>query len=257
MDVNNEYEFIELDDMCRIRGFDEDVVFLMNNNIEKCMKDIQAGDILYNNIIVTAKITITSFTAKMYMLDNLIISGDYYVKYNDTWIKIDSHPESVPLLEYKKDFLYGINTSNKKIFIKNLEFCDWDQIYDETLKITCEYANNVGKITNPQQFMILNIHKYLDMGFFDNIEIYLKSNTTKNIVDIEIGDELFIGGLVYGKVEIESLLLENSMKYLGSINSTGSNKFYHLLVTNQNFWINGNMIGDYNHAINYLSKTYS
>ena len=257
MGSNYEYEYIELDDMCRIRGFDENVLLLMKNNLKKSIKDIEAGDILYNNVIVTAKITITSFRAKMYLLDHLIISGNYLIKYNDNWITIDKHPESIPLLEYEKDFLYGINTSNKKIFINNLELCDWDQLYDETLKLVCEYANNLGQITHPQQSMNLNIHKYLDIGFFKNIEIYLKSNTSKNIVDLEIGEELFIGGLIYGKVEIETLLLENSLKYLGSINIMGQNKIYNLLVTNHFFWIDGNIVGDYNHAINYLSKTYS
>lgn len=251
-----EYEYIELDDMCRIRGFDEDVVFLMNDNTEKTIKDIQAGDILYNNVIVTSKIILTSFRAKIYQLDKLIVSGNYYINYNDKWITIDNHPESVELQEYKKDFLYGINTSNKKIFINNLLLCDWDHIYDETLKIVSDYANSFALIQNPQHFTNLNIHRYLDMGFTKNIEIYLKSNTSKNILDLEIGEELFIGGLIYGKVEIETLLLENSIKYLGSINSSGSNKIYHLLVTDHFFWIDGNIVGDYNHAINYLSKTY-
>jgi hypothetical protein len=68
-----EYQYIELDDMCRIRGFDEDTLFLMKNNTEKCIKDIQSGDILYNNVIVTAKIVITSFTAKMYISGFLMI----------------------------------------------------------------------------------------------------------------------------------------------------------------------------------------
>lgn len=259
MDTNHEYEYeyIELNDMCRIRGFDEDVLFLMNDHTKKSIKDIEPGDILYNNVIVTSTIIVTSFRAKLYQLDKLIISGNYYIKYNDEWITIDNHPESVHLVEYKKDTLYGINTSNKKIFIDNLELCDWDHIYDNTLKIVCDYANNVGQITNPKQFMILNIHKYLDIGFFDDTEIYLKNNTVKNIVDVEIGDELFIGGLIYGKVQIENCLLENSMKYLGAIYSITSNKIYHLLVTDQTFWVHGKIIGDYNHAINFLSKTYS
>lgn len=260
-DNDYEYEYIELDDMCRIRGFDEDVVFLMNNNTEKPIKDIQAGDILYNNVIVTAKIVITSYTAKLYQVGDLVITGNYYMKYNSNWITIENHPESVPLEEYKKSFLYGINTSNKKIFIDNFELCDWDHIYDETLKIACDYSNKLGEIINPKKFMTLNIHKYLDIGFFGDTEIYLKTNTTKTIIDVEIGDELFIGGLIYGKVEIETLLLENSMKYLGTINSASlnniSNKIYHLLVTHQFFWIDGNIVGDYNHAVNYLSKTYS
>lgn len=257
MDPNDNYEYIELDDMCRIRGFDENVLLLMNNNVKKCIKDIEAGDILYNNVIVTAKIIITSFSANMYLLDNLIISGAYFIKYNDKWITIDKHPESIPLLEYGKNFLYGINTSNKKIFINNLELCDWDQIYDETLKIVSQYANTFGLVRNPQKFMYLNIHKYLDIGFLGDIEVYLKTDIVKTIVDAEIGDELFIGGLIYGKVEIESLLLENSMKYLGTMNVRGENKIYHLLVTNHFFLIDGNVIGDYNHAINFLSKTYS
>lgn len=257
MDSNDDYEYIELDDMCRIRGFDEDVVFLMKDNTEKKIKDIEAGDILHNNIIVTAKIVITSYTVKMYMLDNIIISGDYYINYNDTWITIDNHPKSILIDDYKKPFLYGINTSNKKIFIDNLELCDWDNVYGDTLELVNQYANNIGKITQSKQFMRLNIHKYLDIGFFGDIEVYLKSDITKTIVDVEIGDELFIGGLIYGKVEIESLLLENSMKYLGSIISTASKKRYHLLVTNQNFGVYGRIVGDYNHAINYLSKTYS
>lgn len=256
MDHNDEYEYVELDDMCRIRGFDEDVIFLMNDNTQKYIKDIQPGDILYNNVIVTSKIVVTSFTAKIYRLDKLVVSGSYHIKYNDEWITIDNHPKSCQILEYNKNFLYGINTSNKKIFIDDLELCDWDHIYGDTLELVSQYANTIGEITNPQKYMKLNIHKYLDIGFFKDIEVYLKSNITKNIADVEIGDELFIGGLIYGKVEIETLLLENSMKYLGTMNITRENKIHHLLVTDHFFLINGNIVGDYNHPINYISKTY-
>lgn len=239
---------------CRIRGLDQHTIIQMKNNIGKYIKDIEPGDILHNNVIVTSKIIVTSLTAKMYRMGSIIISGNYCVKHEDKWITIDRHPESEALETYTSDLLYGLNTSNKKLVFDDLELCDWDHIYNDLLRIVLHTANTFGNISNPQNSMLLNIHKYMDIGFIDKTEIYLSSREPKYIVDIEIGDELYIGGFVYGKVEIDTLLLGNSIKYLGNEEPDKTKKVFHLLVTEQKFWLDGHIIGDYNHAIGYVVK---
>lgn len=245
---------MEFSENCRIRGLEQHTIIQMKNNKGKYIKDIEPGEILYNNVIVTSKIIVTSFHVKMYRLHNIIISGNYHVKYGDTWTTIDNHPDSEALEDYTIDLLYGLNTSNKKIILENTELCDWDNLYNGLLRMVLHTANIFGDITHPQNSMYLNIHKYLDIGLIDKTEIYLSSGEPKYVVDIEIGDELYIGGIVYGKVEIDTLLLENSIKYLGNGSSETVKKVFHLLVSEQKFWLNGKIVGDYNHAINFLTK---
>ena len=82
------------------------------------------------------------------------------------------------------------------------------------------------------------IDELLFVGFNGEIEIDLV-NLKKRIDEIEIGDKISNGGIVYGIVELYK-------------NNLGDNKMYHLLVSNSMFKINGKKYMDYNDRIDSI-----
>jgi hypothetical protein len=229
----------------KLRCFDKNTLLTMKDRSYKKIIDIQPGDRLENNIMVTAKIKLDASKLKMFMINNVIVSESHVVKYGDKWIHVKYHPEAVELdiKMYKEPYLYCLNTSSKEIIINDIVFTDWDEIYEKSLdKVIHHIPQNI--FFGNKSVQKENIHKYLDKGFDFNTNIYLFNNTKKSIKDINIGDVLSTGGIVYGIVEIEknSILGNNNIEH----------KLYHLLVSNKCFEIDGKIIRDYNDIIDSI-----
>jgi hypothetical protein len=112
---------------------------------------------------------------------------------------------------------------------------DWDDLHDVRL----EKVQN--KINSRNLF---DIHRKLDIGFSSDFVVELISEN-KNICDVNIGDKLKTGGIVYGLVEIDGsdLMLYDKLY---------DDKIYNLLSTNKKFSSNGKVINDYNHIIDSI-----
>jgi len=221
----------------RLRCFDEHTMIQLENTDKIYIKNINIGDKLLNGSYVTAKIKVTSENLKIFKLDNIIVSESHLVNYKNKWIRIHEHPDAKQI-NYDKNYLYCLNTSNKLIELDGHIFSDWDEIVDDKFNIL---KNKNNKIQNLE-----NIHEFLDDGFHENTIIKLdKSN--KKIKEINIGDILENGSIVYGIVEVENKKLR---KYM---NKNIYNKLYHLLTTNGFFTIlqkiNSVDIKDYNNLI--------
>ena len=179
--------------------FDEDTIIFLNDGTTKKISEIVTGDILKNNNKVKATLKLDSKNELMFNLCNIVVSGTHIVKYKNKWINVSEHPLSKKIVNYKKPYLYCINTENKTININDLVFCDWDEIYGNFIGcVLGKKLFNGKKIKN-----LKDINKYLDCGFSDNTKIVLKNEKTKCIKDIEIGDVLYNGEIVYGLVKIE------------------------------------------------------
>jgi hypothetical protein len=221
----------------RLRCFDEHTMIQLENKDKIYIKNINIGDKLLNGTYVTAKIKVTSENLKIFKLYNIIVSESHLVNYNNKWIRIDQHPEAKQI-SYDKNYLYCLNTSNKVIELDGHIFSDWDEIVDDKFNILKDKNNEIQNLEN--------IHEFLDDGFDENTIIKLnKSN--KKIKEINIGDILENGSIVYGIVEVENKKLR---KYM---NKNIYNKLYHLLTTNGFFTILQKIdsvdIKDYNNLI--------
>ena len=184
--------------------FDKNTKLIMSNGSSKCIIDIQVGDKLTNDDIITEKFTLCAKNVDMYKLtEGEIISETHYIKYNNNWIQIKDYPHCEKINNYNEPFIYCINTSSKRILIGNNEYLDWDDIIDTTI--------------NKKQ------HCYNE-----NTVISLFNGTQKIIKDIKIGDILSHGEKVFGLVES----LDESNK------SNKSNKLYHLMTDKKSFYIN-------------------
>jgi hypothetical protein len=232
----------------KLRCFDKNTLLEMNNGTYKKIIDIKSGDLLANNVTVTAKIKIDASDLRMFLLNNIIISESHIVKYQDQWIAVRDHPlaKELPKNIYNEPFLYCLNTSSKEIVINNMIFTDWDEIYDDTLlKVIDAIPQNL--FINDTKIKKANIHKYLDEGFESDTYIYLFDGSKNHIKDVSIGDKLSTKGIVYGIVEIEN----KKETILGNIKEN-ENVLYHLLISNQLFETDEKIIRDYNDKIDFI-----
>jgi hypothetical protein len=238
----------------KLKCFDKNTIILMNDGTERKIIDINVGDILSNNNIVTAKIKVETEGSQMFLLNNVLVSDSHIVKYNDDWIPVHKHPHAIKQESYKEPFLYCLNTTNKIININNISFTDWDEVYGEKLY----------KLMNSVNRPIKELHKYIDCGFSPKTTVTLRNGINKNICDIKINDVLDNGATVYGIVEIDGKDLIEQCNY-----NLGNNSFvegfipflqnkipikkypilYHLLTDKKVFKISNIIIPDYNNAI--------
>jgi hypothetical protein len=225
----------------KIKCFDKDTLITMNDGTQKKIIDIETGDILSNNNIVTAKIKVSTEGSDIYKLDNILVSDSHIVKYNNNWIPVSNHPNAIKVNSYNEPFLYCLNTTNKIIKINNEIFTDWDEIYEDSLERVLN--NTLIPIKTCK-----DIHKYLDIGFIESTKIKLADGHYKEINKIAIDDVLENGEIVYGVVEIDSSdIAENVLYNLGK--NTSNQKLYHLLTDKKSFKLGNVVIADYNDAI--------
>jgi hypothetical protein len=273
-----------------LKCFDKNTHILMNDSHSRKIKDIQVGDILANNNMVTGKIMVETKGSIMYELDDIFVSDSHIVKYCDKWIPVSKHPNARKCSFYQEPYLYCLNTTNKTITINGYLFSDWDEINDEDII-------NIQKNTNHMFNEKNDIHKCLDGGFVGHTEIKLNDGIVKGIKDICVGDILENNTTVYGIVEIDGRsldsqytyilgnkiveggpnlticdkninvsstlnLIENYDNYLDNqINSKKptskiENKLYHLLTNKKTFYVHNIRFYDYNASIDlFLDKS--
>jgi hypothetical protein len=273
-----------------LKCFDKNTHILMNDSHSRKINDIQVGDILANNNMVTGKIMVETKGSIMYELDDIFVSDSHIVKYGDKWIPVSKHPNAKKCTFYQEPYLYCLNTTNKTIVINGYIFSDWDEINDEDII-------NIQKNTNHMFNEKNDIHKCLDGGFVGHTEIKLNDGIVKQIKDIRVGDILENNTSVYGIVEIDGRslngqyifnlgnkiveggpnlticdkninvtstlnLIENYDSYLDNqINckkplSKIENKLYHLLTNKKTFYVNNIRFYDYNASIDlFLDKS--
>jgi hypothetical protein len=256
--------------------FHEDTKLKMNNGTIKSIKNIKVGDKLDNNNIVTAKFLVVQNNNVLYDLNNVLVTGDHSVLYNNTWIKVKEHPNASPTNIYSSP-LQCLNTSTKKIVINNIVFSDWDELDDSEIN---EIQNRCSRYMK-NGFSLFNIHKYLDGGFHCDTSVEMLNGDSIPIKDVKIDDILRFGERVLGIVKIDasdlhlkkySLNIYNN-KYnnfiiggpnlqlcdsdLGMIStldmdnklydSVSNEKYiYHLITDKKTFFINGIKFLDYN-----------
>ena len=205
-----------------LKCFDKNTKITMNNETCKTISELQVGEKVDGNHLITAKIVVETKGSVMYNLNDVIVSDSHFVKYDNKWVRVDEHPLAVKIEQYNEPFLYCINTENKIIEINGNIFTDWDEIYDEELeKIKNVKIKNVmfnfNKTLNySMDDLIVNnldIHKYLDGGFEKNTEVRMKNGVTKNINNVSIGDVLENGERVYGCVEIDGANVVEEASY--------------------------------------------
>jgi hypothetical protein len=217
----------------KLRCFDKNTTFILNDLSTKQIEELRPGDILQNNVTIMSTIKVTSSDLQMYNLNGIIVSESHIVNYNESWIQVSEHPEARLIDNYTEPYLYCLNTSTKTILLNGHTFTDWDEIYGDKLLTVLQY-----KSINATE----NINPMLDKGLHKNTIINLL-HSKKSISQINVGDILSTGGIVYGIVELNK-------PNLGIIKD--KEKLYNLLISNNYFKSGSKMYHDYNYNIDSI-----
>ena len=196
--------------------FDKNTNIKMNDGSFKPISEIEVGEKLANDILVTAKMKLDAKGSIMYNLNGTIVSGTHTIKHGDIWMPVSKYPHKILVEKYEEPYLYCLNTETKRLHINDFIFVDWDELTEDDIKQLLHTESGVrpkGSTFNST----LDIHKYLDGGFIENTIITLLDGSKREIKDIQIGDVLDGGTKVYGLVEIEGKCLHELCEYnLGS-----------------------------------------
>jgi hypothetical protein len=193
--------------------FDQDTLIIMNDGTTKKISQINAGDKLKYDIEVTSVLK-TLNNSSMYKLYGVIVSACHIVYHRGRWIQVMDHPYSVIIPNYNKPHLYCLNTTIKKIFINDIIFADWDDLYEIDAYVLVNEFIKI-KIVNDIHYKNkeIDIHKYLDSGFSGNTNIKLLNGCIKQLKDIIIGDVLENGEEVLGLVVMNGKNIYNQYEY--------------------------------------------
>jgi len=186
---------------------------------EKKIINICVGDELIDGSVVTATFKLSNEGETIYNFNNIIVTGTHTVYHPIRgWILISEHEDSKKIEHYDDPFCYCINTSSKRIYIKNYSFLDWDDIkYTDFL--------NLKKQTGIKKMSDISS---LDVGFSPAILLDLQYGK-KKISDIVVGD-----------------ILKNGEKVLGIVKTLGK---FHLITNCKSFNLNNRTIPDYNNIL--------
>jgi hypothetical protein len=96
--------------------------------VTKPIYKIKVGDVLADGSMVTAKLKLARGDSVMYLLNGVMVTGTHVVKYKHTWIPVSTHPQSVSVLNYKRDTIYCINTTSGVIKMSYDVYTDWNEM---------------------------------------------------------------------------------------------------------------------------------
>ena len=168
--------------------FDKNTMIETKNGKKK-ISDIKIIDVLQNGRNITGLFKVKYNKNEIYKIDDIYVTAEHPIYYNNKWIRVDEHADSKLIKNYNEEYLYCINTSNKIIKIGNHMFQDWDELDNNDIK-------KLNKLTGIKNS--LEINSQLEHGFHKDTLIELNNGEIKNIIDIKIGDVLKDKNKVYG-----------------------------------------------------------
>lgn len=192
----------------KLKCFDKNTLLTMKNMTLKTIEEVQVGDVLDGDNIITAKVKVCTEGSTMYTLNNVIVSNSHSVKYGEKWICVEKHPDAIKIAndDYKEPYLYCLNTSSKMIVINNTCFSDWDTLFEHEIDF---FKNLIERKYCIPHFSTYDIHRHFDGGFVGTTKIILHDGQVKPIQEIKVGDLLEQGEKVYGLVEVKNDIVNN------------------------------------------------
>ena len=164
--------------------FHEDTLLQTKRGLKK-IKDLKIDDKLKLNnnfITITGLMKLNGDNEEYYELDGILVTKYHPVLYKNRWIYPFNHPNAFKT-DIKSEFVYNINTKEKRFQIKDHIFIDWDEVYNE------------------------NIIRYHNVDYFTswlnfNTMIKMNDGTFKKIKNININDILHNNNKVIGKINL-------------------------------------------------------
>ena len=167
------------------------------------MKDLELGERLYDDNVVTSIMKSTSKGTVFYKIRNVIVSGGHPVlEDNRGWVIASCHTESRRIEDWTEPYIYCIGTLQKTICIQDLVFTDWDEIDDEDMYALTHHPELTPSL--PPTFTRSDIHAYLDTGLHPHTPIRLRSGDLVNMQSLVVGDILWYGETVESMIRVKT-----------------------------------------------------
>ena len=167
------------------------------------IQNLKYGDILFNDAKVTATAKHLYTDQNIYKVNDIIITENHGVIYENKIIPAYYYPNAKIQKEYKYTYLYCFSTDTKRLVINDITFCDWDEVSDKEIN----YLASIGKINKKIQHSF--IHQQFDSGFIPSTMIELNNGKNIKIEDLKIGDilknEISVLGII--KIDIDNVKL--------------------------------------------------
>jgi len=178
--------------------FDKNTLIQLKNEKQVCIKDINIGDLLFDNSRVTGKMVSLAKNIPMSTLNGVIVSSSHHIYHNKLgWIHVEQHPDSVLIEKYEEKHIYCLNTDSKTIRINKMIFSDWDELDDIDLE---KLGKNCSDL--PESFNNKDINKFIDNGLVGSTIIKLAADQVE-ICELAPGDILDTGEIVTSIIVIQ------------------------------------------------------
>ena len=183
--------------------FSPDTTVTLNSGYKRVLNDIKVGDVLSKNNIVLAKIDADYELENIYSLYGVEVTGSHLIRYNDKWIRVREHPDSVSI-PYKLNKVVCLVTKQGTIEVNNITFKDYLEttnitVTRDTDKMIEDYLNNTtdSEFTKSSDILV---------GIPRSSVIY--NNDVTGVVDID--SSLLTMYMIDGQlVSSNALVLEN------------------------------------------------
>jgi hypothetical protein len=212
--------------------FHEDTPIKLKDGSVKNIKDISIGDELeYNNIVIGKQIFLNN--QRMYLYNDIIVSGSHLVNENGKWIRVDES-FNASLTNIIPEKVYSLTTLNKTIHIYNTIFKDYSESDNKYInmninKIILEHLNN-NNVRNFNPYP----SKLIEHGFGNNSILCMSNGLIKSIKDVKLYDK--IEGIGYQNEVIG--IIELDPKYFDIYCNNGIYVSSNIKVLENNIWIN-------------------
>ena len=173
------------------------------------IRNIHVGDTLSNGGKVTSCFNLSCTKEKMYDINGVLVTGKHRI--DDPiygCIPVKDHPKSKLLKDYRSASLFCINTTTKRIPVRNMIFFDYDELDDMDLATLRHMIEEL-----PNERGSTYIHKFLEPGLLADTKIELEDGRSVKISDIQINDQLRFGERVLGIVKINGYSVASTKIY--------------------------------------------
>ena len=172
----------------RFLCFDPYVNVTMNDGSMLPMISLRPGDLVKDGTRVLSIIEFDGNDTQMVSLQDVRVSGNHKVLYNEKWIRAEDHPDAVKTASMSR--IMCLNTDTHLIPTPGYLFKDYEETEDTDLfyKRVAEYYNS----SEPDRSV------YKVTGFHRHTQVVTDTADVKYIKDVNIGDRLLGGQHVIG-----------------------------------------------------------
>lgn len=188
--------------------FDLGTLIHIKNKGNVRIENICIGDKLMDGGAVTSLIQTTDNNEEMYELYGIRVTGNHRIVH-DVYgcIPVKDHPDSNFVKDYRGGKLYCINTTTKRIPIKNVIFFDYDDVDEmdlDNLRYIVSESDNSTKSF---------IHEALEPAVSGEMEVELDDGRSVKIKNLKINDQLKFGERVLGVIKIDGKNIKSIERY--------------------------------------------